>query len=315
MPNRAKPSSETARTTRPSALFPQPGGRSYTFGLTRTAGEMPLATSAGNEMEYLRIVILGIVQGITEFLPISSDGHLVVADQLFGLAGGEKFAKASVLETIILHLGTLGSILVIYCRRILRLITTDRRVIGLLVVGTIPAGVTGIVLEEYFEDWLTDPTLTGAMLLFNGAILLWINRRGDGPLKYQELSYAQTLAIGACQAAAPLPGISRSGTTIAGGLAVGLNRDDAATFSFLLAIPAISGAVAVALLKLAKGAAISSSPDTLILGAVVSFLVGLVSLKLLLKVLSSSRLHWFGWWCLALGTVVLVWQLTSGRLS
>lgn len=266
-------------------------------------------------MDYLRIIILGAVQGVTEFLPISSDGHLVVADRLLGLASGQEMAKGDLLETIILHLGTLFSILVIYWRRILRLLTTDRRVIGLLIAGTIPAGVVGIALEEYFKDWMTDPTLTGAMLLINGGVLLWINRRGDGPLKYQQLSYAQTLAIGACQAAAPLPGISRSGTTIAGGLAVGLNRSDAATFSFLLAIPAISGAVAVALLKLAKGAAISSSPDTLALGAVVSFLVGLVSLKLLLKVLSSSRLHWFGWWCIALGSVVLVWQLSSGRLS
>ncbi|HUY88514.1 MAG TPA: undecaprenyl-diphosphate phosphatase [Pirellulales bacterium] len=266
-------------------------------------------------MEYLRIIILGVVQGITEFLPISSDGHLVVADRLFGLANGEEFAKGDLLETIILHLGTLFSILVIYWRRILRLLTTDRRVIGLLIAGTVPAGVVGIVLEEYFKDWMTNPTLTGAMLLINGAVLLWINRRGDGPLAYQQLSYAQTLAIGACQAAAPLPGISRSGTTIAGGLAVGLRRDDAATFSFLLAVPAISGAVGVALLKLAKGAAISSPPGTLAVGAVVSFFVGLVSLRLLLKVLNSSRLHWFGWWCMALGSAVLVWQLSSGRLS
>ena len=273
------------------------------------------ATFPDADMEYLRIIILGVVQGVTEFLPISSDGHLVVADRLFGAACGQEMAQGDLLETIILHLGTLGSILVIYWRRILRLLTTDRRVIGLLVAGTIPAGVAGLVLEARFKDWLTNPTLTGAMLLINGAILLWINRRGDGALKYQQLSYGQTLLIGACQAAAPLPGISRSGTTIAGGLAVGLRRDDAATFSFLLAIPAISGAVTVALLKLAKGAAISSSADTLAIGAVVSFLVGLVSLKLLLKVLSSSRLNWFGWWCLALGTVVLVWQLSSGRLS
>ncbi|HVW37584.1 MAG TPA: undecaprenyl-diphosphate phosphatase, partial [Pirellulales bacterium] len=166
-------------------------------------------------MDYLRIIILGAVQGVTEFLPISSDGHLVVADRLLGLASGQEMAQGDLLETIILHLGTLFSILVIYWRRILRLLTTDRRVIGLLIAGTIPAGVVGIVLEEFFKDSMTDPTLTGAMLLINGAILLWINRRGDGPLKYQQLSYGQTLAIGACQAAAPLPGISRSGTTIA----------------------------------------------------------------------------------------------------
>ena len=266
-------------------------------------------------MLYLRIVILGVVQGITEFLPISSDGHLVVADRLFGLFSGEALPKGDLLETIILHLGTLLAILVIYFRRILRLLGADRRVIGLLIAGTIPAGIVGIVLEERFSDWLIDPRLTGAMLLANGVMLLWINRRSEGPLAYQQLTYAQTLLIGACQAAAPLLGISRSGTTIAGGLAVGLRRDDAATFSFLLAIPAISGAVAVALWKLARGAEISSSAGVLAVGATVSFFVGLVSLRLLLKVLSSGRLHWFGWWCIGLGAVVLAWQFSASAGS
>lgn len=260
-------------------------------------------------MTYLRIIILGVVQGVTEFLPVSSDGHLVVADRLIGAFSRQKLPEGDVLETIILHLGTLLAILVAYWRPILRLLGADRRLIALLFVGTIPAGVVGLALKKYCSDWLTDPRLTGAMLLVNGGILLWINRRPQGTQAYQSLNYGQTLFIGSCQAAAPLPGISRSGTTIAGALAVGLRREDAATFSFLLAIPAISGAVVVALIDLARGAEISSDAPTLTVGAAVSFVVGLASLRLLLKVLNSGRLNWFGWWCIALGGVLLAWQL------
>ncbi len=260
-------------------------------------------------MIYLRIIILGIVQGITEFLPISSDGHLVVADRLVGLFSHETLPEGDVLETIILHLGTLLAILVAYWRPIVRLLGADRRLIGLLVVGTIPAGVIGLLLKKYCDQWLTDPLLTGAMLLANGGLLLWINRQPQGTLAYQKLNYRQTLWIGTCQAAAPLPGISRSGTTIAGGLAIGLSREDAATFSFLLAVPAISGAVLVALIELARGAEISSGTETLALGAAVSFVVGLASLRLLLRVLNSGRLNWFGWWCIALGALVVGWQM------
>jgi undecaprenyl-diphosphatase len=260
-------------------------------------------------MEYLRIVILGLVQGLTEFLPISSDGHLVVAGRILAAAGGPSLDHHDVLETIILHLGTLLAIVIVYWRQIARLLGTDRRVIGLLLVGTVPAGVSGLLLKRYCEGSLTDPWLTGAMLLVNGLILFWISRRGEGRLEYRELTFRQALVIGLCQAAAPLPGISRSGTTIAGGLAVGLKRTDAATFSFLLAVPAISGAGVVALGDLYQGQTTSASSAGLAVGAAVSFLVGVVALKLFLRWLSAGRLSVFAWWCLALGMFVLCWQL------
>lgn len=263
-------------------------------------------------MEYLRIIILGIVQGITEFLPISSDGHLVVADQLVERFSSEPLSKQSIIVTIILHLGTLAAILIVYREQIMRLLTKDWRVIGLLIVGTIPAAVTGLVLEELFEDYLVNPLLTGCLLPLNGLLLFYIDRKKQGDIDYQHLSYKQALFIGCCQAFAPLPGISRSGTTIAGGLAAGLRRDAAATFSFLLAIPAIGGAVTVAFAKLfLKGAENLPSPGVLILGAVISFLVGLVSLRLLLKLLREGLLDPFGYWCIALGLGVIAWQLSG----
>ncbi|HVC96675.1 MAG TPA: undecaprenyl-diphosphate phosphatase [Pirellulales bacterium] len=264
-------------------------------------------------MDHLRIVVLGIVQGITEFLPISSDGHLVVAGRIFALTGGPSLDHDDVLETIILHLGTLVAILAVYWREIWRIVVTDRRVIGLLVVGTLPAAVVGLLLKKYCEVWLTNPVLTGAMLPLNGLVLFWIGSQDRGQLNYIELTYRQALWIGLCQAAAPLPGISRSGTTIAGGLAVGLKRADAATFSFLLAIPAISGAAVVALVDLLQGRTTASTPAGLALGAAVSFLVGVVALRLFLRWLKAGRLNVFAWWCIALGTVLLVWQLGTAK--
>ena len=253
-------------------------------------------------MEYLRIIILGVVQGITEFLPISSDGHLVVADQIVKSFSSEELSTQNLVVTIILHMGTLAAILVVFWRQILRLLTSDRRVIGLLVVGTIPAAVVGLLLDKYLEDYLVNPLLTGCLLPLNGLVLLWIDRKVQGEQSYETMSYRQAIVIGICQAFAPLPGISRSGTTIAGGLAVGLRRDAAATFSFLLAIPAISGAGVLGLIKLAtKGTADMPTAGVLLLGTVVSFVVGWGALLLLLRYspAGSTRLptgasHW-GW--------------------
>jgi undecaprenyl-diphosphatase len=263
-------------------------------------------------MEYIRIIILGVVQGITEFLPISSDGHLVVADKLVEAFSSDQLTTQNLVVTIILHLGTLLAILIVYHKQVLRLLTHDRRVIGLLVVGTIPAAVVGLLLDKYLEELMVNPLLTGCLLPLNGLILLFIDRRTPGDTTYEQLSYRQAIFIGCCQAFAPLPGISRSGTTIAGGLAVGLRRDAAATFSFLLAIPAISGAGVVGVIKLVtKGTENMPSAGVLLLGAAVSFAVGLVSLRLLLRLLREGLLDPFAYWCIALGLAVIIWQLAG----
>jgi undecaprenyl-diphosphatase len=261
-------------------------------------------------MEYLRIIILSVVQGITEFLPISSDGHLVVADKLVEAFSTVPLTEQNLVVTIILHLGTLAAILIVYWRQVLSLLTINRRVIGLLIIGTIPAAVVGLLLDKYLEDYMVNPLLTGLLLPLNGLILLFIDRKKPGEQSYETLTYRQAIFIGCCQAFAPLPGISRSGTTIAGGLGAGLRRDAAATFSFLLAIPAISGAGVLGIIKLAtKGTDNLPSAGVLILGAVISFAVGLVSLRLLLRLLREGLLDPFAYWCIALGIGVVIWQL------
>lgn len=250
-------------------------------------------------MDWLAIVLLAIVQGIAEFLPISSSGHLVLIGRLLGNA-----SESAALE-IILHAGTLGSILVVYWRRILQMLTHDRRVIPLLIVGTLPAVAVGLPIKLFAEPWLKSPLLTGCMLLVTAAILLTLRRLHHGERKYEELPVWQAFAIGCFQACAILPGLSRSGSTIFGGRWVGLRGPDAVTFSFLLAIPALCGATVLAVRDLYDQGVSSQDVAVLALGAGISFTVGIFALRWLMRWSQKDRLHWFAWWCGPLGLVVI----------
>ena len=184
-----------------------------------------------------QVIILAIVQGIAEFLPISSSGHLVVLNALMGSEGG------SLELNVVLHFGTLLAILVFYRDRIIKLLSDDRRVIPLLIIGTIPAGLVGLYLKKYHTDLLENALLAGFMLVVTGFLLMLFAKLPNGTKKYPQLKIPPVILIGLAQAAALLPGISRSGATIVAGTATGLERQSAATFSFLLAIPAIAGAM------------------------------------------------------------------------
>lgn len=273
--------------------------------------------------EILKIVILAVVQGVAEFLPISSSGHLVVVNALFGTRTEEVLGLG-----IVLHLGTLLAILVFYWKRILALLSEDRRVIPLLIVGTVPAAVLGIYLKK-FHEWLTvDPLLAGFMLPVTGFVLMLLpvltgggkrkqdsteqgkERPVDAGKSYQSIGYVTVLLIGCAQAIAILPGISRSGTTIVAGVMMGLSRQSAATFSFLLAIPAIGGASVLEMIDLIRDEQGSGTPiSLLLLGTFLSFVVGWLSLKWLVRWLEQGRLHLFAYWVIPLGFIVIVWQL------
>lgn len=270
-------------------------------------------------MDTLRVILLAVVQGLTEFLPISSDGHLLVAAALFEAVTGRELEGDQLTLTIVLHAGTLVTVLVVFRRQIVRLLTTDRRVVPLLIVGTVPVGVLGILLERYCKPLLNSPLAAGIGLVATGLVLLWSRRDGedandDDRRRYQDLTYGQTLIIGTFQAVAALPGVSRSGCTIASGLRLcGLKRSDAANFSFLLSIPAIGGVVFVKFVELwRQGPTSDFALGDLVLGAVVSALVGFAALKWLLSWLRHGKLHYFAWWCIPLGVVVTVWQLVKG---
>ncbi len=247
--------------------------------------------------ELLRVVILAVVQGIAEFLPISSSGHLVILNYLLG--GLDESATL----VIILHAGTLGSILVVYWRRILDLLTRDRRVIGLLVVGTLPAVVIGLTIKKGFP-WLTEsPYVAAPMLILTGLLLVALGKLPTRSGKYSQFSWIGAFLVGCFQAVAILPGISRSGSTIFAGRLLGLSKEDSVTFSFLLAIPAICGAVTLAIIDLIDGSeAASELPSTILLvGALCAFVIGIAALRWLIRWSQEDRLHWFAYWCIPIG--------------
>jgi undecaprenyl-diphosphatase len=265
-------------------------------------------------MIWLEILILAVVQGVSEFLPISSSGHVVVGEALFDefrLLAQPMTDQQKLSLNIVLHVGTLLAILVFYRQRIRQLLRQDRRVLLLLLVGSLPAAVAGLGLKRQFEHVLTDPLLAGFMFPVTGLMLLWTARRETGQTTCRKLGYGGALLIGLFQAFAILPGISRSGATIVAGLGCGLRRDEAAAFSFLLAIPAIGGAGLLETVKLLKEGSASTPPSALAVGALVSFAVGLAALWWLVRWLRQGRLYHFAWWVIPLGLAVIAWQLLT----
>jgi undecaprenyl-diphosphatase len=261
-------------------------------------------------MEWLSVLILAVIQGITEFLPISSDGHLAIGESLC-----ERFLHVHLTNklglTIVLHAGTFLAVLAYYWKRVWRLLGADIHVLGLLILATLPAVVSGLLLKKFASSWLEDPLLTGWLLLANAGLLWWASHRPLGTLSYQELTWRQALLIGLFQAVAPLPGISRSGSTIGAGLWIGLRREDAATFSFLLSLPAVGGAVTLELLEMASQGNAGLPLPMLAMGAVVSLIVGIFALSWLITWLQRGKLHYFAFWCVLVGVAVIVWQTSA----
>lgn len=259
-------------------------------------------------MAILLIVFLAVVQGIGEFLPISSSGHVLVTAALFEQCGTE-LPEDKLTLNIVLHMGTLAAILVFYRRRIRGLLGSERGMIRPLIVGTIPAVAIGLPLDMYCDHVLQNPLLAGFMFLVTGWMLLWTATAKEGTRLCRDLTVTQSLIIGFYQAFAILPGISRSGSTIVAGISCGLKRDEAATFSFLLAIPVIAGAGLRHLIKLVQAPPGETEWGLLALGTFLSFFVGLGALWWLVKWLQQGRLYLFAWWVMPVGVLVIAWQL------
>lgn len=253
--------------------------------------------------EWLQVAILAVVQGIAEFLPVSSSGHLNVFQTLLSAK-----APDTAELNIVLHFGTLLAIVCFYWKRILALLTSDRRVIPMLIVGTIPAAVIGIIVKTKFEAWLTSPLLAGLMFPITGLMLIALHRMKNGDDEYAKLKMTTVILIGFAQAFALLPGISRSGSTIVAGSFLGLKRDESMTFSFLLAIPAILGATVLELKDILEVGS-STAPWLLGMGTVIAFAVGIGAIKCLDGLLKKGKLHWFAWYLIPLGVAVVAWQL------
>lgn len=246
-------------------------------------------------MTFIEAIILGIIQGLTEFLPISSSGHLVLFQSWLGIT-----IEGNTFEVIV-HIGTLGSILFVFWQDIHAIITglkqkETQRQIGIIALATIPAVLVGFSLKDYF-DLLFDNTKTVSIALTVTGIVLFLSKFAKQ--NHNQISWKSGLFIGLAQAIAIIPGISRSGFTISTALLLGINSRDAARFSFLLAIPVIAGA---GLLTALDGMGGESLTVPIMLGGLLSsFIVGVFALKWLIKWLESGKYYWFGAYCLVLG--------------
>ena len=267
-------------------------------------------------MDYIQVLVMAVVQGIGEFLPISSSGHLNVLFDLFKQFGTQLQTESLTLN-IALHFGTLIAVFVVFWKRIWLLLTKDRRAIPLVITATVPAVFALLVLKViekktgYDTDLILKSSLvSGCCFPITGILLLWFSDR-SGEKNCRNLGWFDALVIGLVQAVAILPGLSRSGTTICAGLFRGMKRDEAATFSFLMAIPAIGGGALLESLKLMKSPEDLSQHTWFLLaiGIVVSAVVGILSLILLMKWLQQGKLKYFAYWLFLLGPVVIIWQL------
>ncbi|MFM7058876.1 MAG: undecaprenyl-diphosphate phosphatase [Planctomycetota bacterium] len=263
-------------------------------------------------MNLLFAILLGIVQGIAEFLPISSSGHLVIAQALlfqFSSAPLPEWLEGMTMN-VALHFGTLLSITVVYRRELLDAVRQPRLLIQ-LIIASIPVAVVGLGFKDALEALFNNPMAAGCCLLVTAGILLTARRLQSGSVPLDALPMRSALLIGLFQAVAVLPGISRAGSTVGAGLMCGLKSREAARFSFFLAIPAIGGATLLETLKLfTRGDTTHPEWLPLFVGAGVSFLVGTLSLRWLIRQLQANRLHWFAGWCLAAGLCTVIWQLS-----
>ena len=256
-------------------------------------------------MDSLAALLLGLVQGLTEFLPVSSSGHLVIASEL--LAAQDE----GILFEIAVHLATLVAVLLFYRRRIQELLrgvlggdSGAWGYVGKLALATLPAVVAGLTARDFFESLFGAPWVAGVALLFTGCAL-WTTKRSMPGATAPEPNWLQAFLIGCAQVVAIVPGVSRSGTTVAAALALGVAPLAAAEFSFLMAVAAIAGAAVLMIPD-----ATAASPEALramALGGVASLVSGLAALWLFVRLLRSGSFHKFAWYTWAAGAAFLVY--------
>ena len=259
-------------------------------------------------MRWLEDIVLGLVQGMTEFLPVSSSGHLVVVPAVLG------WRQPSLTFDLVLHLGTLIAVLFSFRRDLLGLLVglfgggpdprADRRMIGLLALGSIPAGIAGLALGNEFESLFEEPLWVCLFWVVTACILLGVERMVRTGVARHEVDARRAGWIGVAQAVAITPGISRSGSTIAAGVAQGMTREAAARYSFLLAIPAIVGAVATKFGDLTNGSFHITGP--VIAGFVAATISGWFAIEGFLAYLRTHSLRAFAAYLLVAAPVAAI---------
>ena len=252
---------------------------------------------------YLGALLLGVVQGLTEFLPVSSSGHLALSRHLFGID-----MKNAITFDLLLHLATVLVVIRFFWNDIRGLWGRDRVVVGYLVVATIPAGIIGILLRDVFENIEKSPLALGGALMCTAGFLWLSERYTESKHSIRTMGLHNAFIIGMAQALAVTPGISRSGLTLTGGIICGVAREDAFRFSFLMMVPVVTGAAFLDILKHHDEiTTIVNGP--LALGFLAAMVTGHFALQLLQKVVLGRRLRVCSVYCLVIGLVAVVTSL------
>ncbi|MBQ9767765.1 MAG: undecaprenyl-diphosphate phosphatase [Lachnospiraceae bacterium] len=286
-------------------------------------------------MELIKAIILGLIQGLAEFLPISSSGHLAIFKHVLDFD-----TDTGLLFDVLLHLGTLAAVFVAFRKDIFKLIkeglsiigqffqsiylclckkekwqpvitTPYRRFVMMVIISTIPTGILGIL----FSDWIDAASATlivpGILLLINGIQLLISDRLADGKLNEETASYGKAAIVGVAQGVATFPGISRSGTTITACVACGFSREFAVKYSFIMSIPAILGALVLELLDFSPEMLSASDWMNYLVGTVIAGLVGYVCIKTMLVVVRGKKFKYFAYYCFAMGAFAVIFSLLA----
>ncbi len=276
------------------------------------------------QMSIWEAIFYGIIQGLTEFLPVSSSGHLAMLQNILGF-GQEMDAVAF---NVLLHLGTLIAVFAVYYKDIFGLVKAffslcgklfrgnfkmsqyalHEKLVVYIIIGTIPL-IPMILIEDYLDMVSGYLVIIGALLIFNGLVLMISDKLSRGNKTLDEMKPKNAILIGLCQAVALLPGISRSGSTITGGLLNGLERPDAVRFSFLLSIPAILGASVLKLPEFFAEIPDSKTLAVYMVGAAVSAVVGICAIKLLSYISKKSNFRIFSYYCFAAGVFAVAWSI------
>lgn len=264
-------------------------------------------------MDWLQALVLGIVQGLTEYLPVSSSGHLAIGSNLFGIEGEENLAF-----TVLVHVATVCSTLVVLWKEIDWILkglfkfemNAETKYFLNIVVSMIPIGIVGVFFKDAVEDVFGSGLLiVGCMLLLTATLLIF--SYFAKPRQREHISMKDAFIIGLAQACAVMPGLSRSGSTIATGLMLGNKKESLAQFSFLMVIPPILGEALLDVLKMVKGddafGDISALP--LVVGFVAAFVSGCVACKWMINIVKKGKLVWFGVYCAIAGAVTIICSL------
>jgi undecaprenyl-diphosphatase len=256
-------------------------------------------------MSWLEALIIAIVEGITEFLPISSTGHMIITKEILQMQDSE-FINLFIVN---IQFGAILSVVVVYWKRIFKSLGFYYK----LFVAVLPAGILGLLVGEYIDEMFESPLIVACSLVLGGLVLLFVDKWFTKVDEDQEITYSKAFKIGLFQVIAMIPGISRSAATIIGGMVEKLSRKNAAEFSFFLAVPTMFGASAY---KLYQGydSLNSSNIGILLFGNAVAFVVALIAIRSFIRFLTKNGFRIFGWYRIVVGLIILV-LLIAGKMS